>query len=70
MQDLLKESGNRYGQLEDHYEKEQVEHKDEMKRRNEAIRALRKELSDANELIASLKQKGKLNIFKLFENSK
>lgn len=58
LQDLLKEAGDRYGQLEDHFEKEKVENKDEMKRRNEAIRALRQELSNANELIATLKQRG------------
>ena len=58
LQALLKESSERYGRLEDHFEKEKVEHKDELKRRNDAIRALRKELQNANELIESLKQKG------------
>jgi nucleoprotein TPR len=58
LQDLLKEAGNRYGALEDHFENEKTEHKGEMKRRNDAIRALRKETSNANELIVNLKQKG------------
>ncbi len=58
LQNLLKEAGDRYGALEDHFEKEKVEHKDELRRRNDAIRLLRKELDDANELISSLKQKG------------
>ena len=58
LQGLLKQAGDRYGSLEDHFEKEKVEHKDELKRRNDAIRALRKELTDANELINTLKHRG------------
>ena len=58
LQGLLKQAGERYGALEDHYEKEKVDHKDELKRRNDAIRALRKELTDANGLIDTLKQRG------------
>ena len=58
LQGLLKQAGDRYGSLEDHFEKEKVEHKDELKRRNDAIRALRKELTDANELIDTLKHRG------------
>ena len=58
LQGLLKQAGDRYGSLEDHFEKEKVEHKDELKRRNDAIRALRKELTDANELIGTLKHEG------------
>ena len=58
LQSLLKEASDRYGALEDNFEKEKAEHKDELKRRNNAIRALRKELTDANELIQNLKQKG------------
>ena len=54
----MKQAGDRYGSLEDHFEKEKVEHKDELKRRNDAIRALRKELTDANELIDTLKHRG------------
>ena len=54
----MKQAGDRYGQLEDHFEKEKVEHKEELKRRNDAIRALRKELADSNELIKTLKQQG------------
>ena len=40
------------------FEKEKVKHKNELKRRNDAIRALRKELTDANELIDTLKNGG------------
>ncbi len=58
LQGLLKESSDRYGRLEDYFEKEKAEHKEELKRRNDAIRALRKELQDANELIQTLKQRG------------
>jgi predicted RNase H-like nuclease (RuvC/YqgF family) len=57
LQRLLREAGDRYGALEDHFEKEKVEHKEEVKRRNEAIRVLRKELTDANQLIEDLKHK-------------
>ena len=58
LQNLLKEAGERYGALEDNLEKEKIEHKDEIKRRNDAIRVLRKELTDANDLIKELKHKG------------
>ena len=51
LQGLLKQAIDRYGSLEDHFEKEKVEHKDELKRRNDAIRALRKELMDVRDLV-------------------
>ena len=59
LQSLLKQSAERYGALEDNFEREKREGKDELKRRNEAIRVLRKELDDANSLIKTLKNKGK-----------
>ena len=58
LQALLKQSSERYGALEDNLEKEKEENKQEIQRRNEAIRGLKKELGDANELIKSLKQRG------------
>ena len=58
LQGLLKQSSERYGALEDNLEKEKEENKQEIQRRNEAIRGLKKELEDANELIKSLKQRG------------
>ena len=58
LQGLVKKSEERYGLLEDNIEKEKVEHKEELKRRNEAIRALKKELEDANELVKTLRSKG------------
>ena len=58
LQGLLKQSSERYGALEDNLEKEKEENKEEIRRRNEAIRSLRKELDDANELIKTLKHRG------------
>ena len=58
LQGLLKQSSERYGALEDNLEKEKEENKTEFQRRNEAIRALKKELEDANDLIKNLKQRG------------
>lgn len=58
LQDLVKQTSDRYGKLEDCLESERLENKEELKRRNEAIRALRKELTDANDLIKTLKTKG------------
>ena len=58
LQGLLKQSSERYGALEDNLEKEKEENKEEIRRRNEAIRGLRKELDDANELIKTLKHRG------------
>ena len=58
LQGLLKQSSERYGALEDNLEKEKDENKEEIRRRNEAIRALKKELDNANELIKTLKHRG------------
>ena len=58
LQRALKQSSDRYGALEDNLAKEKAEHKEEIKRRNEAIKALKKELEDANGLISTLKAKG------------
>ena len=70
LQNLLKEASDRYGALEDHFEKEKVEHKDELKRRNDAIRALRKELEEANKLIETIKHQGNgRNSLRLLEKS-
>lgn len=60
LQKLLKESSERYGALEDNLEKEKSEHKEELKRRNEAIRTLKKELEDANELISTMRKRGNI----------
>ena len=60
LQSLVQEAADRFGNLEQKYEKEKEEHKEELKRRNDAIRGLKKELDDANVLIATFKQKGKL----------
>lgn len=58
MQSLLKEATERFGGLEENYEREKADNKEEIRRRNDAIRALKKELDDANELIKTFKQKG------------
>ncbi len=58
LQSLVRKSEDRYGALEDNIEKEKAEHKEEIVRRNEAIRALKKELDDANQLVKTLKSKG------------
>ena len=60
LQSLVQEAADRFGNLEQKYETEKEEHKEELKRRNDAIRGLKKELDDANVLIATFKQKGKL----------
>ena len=58
LQGLLKQSSERYGALEDNLEKEKTDNKQEIQRRNDAIRALKKELQDANDLVKSLKHRG------------
>ena len=58
LQTLLKEASERYGQLEDNFDKMKIEHKEEVKTRNEALRTLKKELDDANQLISNFKTKG------------
>ena len=45
--------------LEENYEREKADNKEEIRRRNDAIRGLKKELDDANELIKTFKQKGR-----------
>ena len=69
LQGLLKQAIDRYGSLEDHFEKEKVEHKDELKRRNDAIRALRKELMDVRDLVKGvlLVREGLQKLFEVFE---
>ena len=55
LQNLLNTSSEKYGTLEASLENEKKEKEEEINRRNEAIRVLRKELDDANELIKTLK---------------
>ena len=52
---LLKTSSDKYGAVESSLENEKNSKEEEVGRRNEAIRVLRKELDDANELIKTLK---------------
>ena len=59
LQDLVRKSEERYGALEDSMEREKAQAKEEVVRRNEAIRGLKKELDDANQLIKTIKSKGK-----------
>jgi nucleoprotein TPR len=58
LQSMLKESANRYGALENSLDAERSEKREEMKKRNEAIKGLRKELDAANDLINTMKKKG------------
>ena len=58
LQGMLKESADRYGALENSLDVEKAEHKEEIKRRNEAIKGLKKELDTANDLIKTMKNKG------------
>ena len=58
LQGLLKESSERYGELERTYDAEKLDHKEEIKTRNEALRAIKKELDSANDLIKTLQNKG------------
>ncbi len=62
LQSLVKEATERYGSLEAAYEQDKSEYKGELVRRNDAIRALKKELDDANVLLKTMKQKGELCI--------
>ena len=48
----------RYAALEDNMEKEREESQTEMKRRNDTIRALSKEMEDAKSLIKTLEHRG------------
>jgi len=48
---LLRKAEERYGSLEDHFEQEKVNHKEEVKRCNDTIGILCKELTDAKHLI-------------------
>ena len=58
LQGMLKESADRYGALENSLDVEKAEHKEEIKRRNEAIKGLKRELDTANDLIKTMKNKG------------
>ena len=44
--------------MENSLDVEKAEHKEEIKRRNEAIKGLKKELDTANDLIKTMKNKG------------
>ena len=65
LQGLLKQASDRYGSLEDHFEKEKVEHKEELKRRNNAIKALEYDLVQANLMLEgwNLLQEGVRRLF-------
>merc|ERR1712126_313906 len=55
LQKLLKESSEKYGNVENNLDTEKKAKEEEINRRNEAIRVLRKELDDANDLIKTSK---------------
>ena len=61
LQSLLREATDRFGNLEQSYDEEKAEHKEDVRRRNEAILGLKKELEDANVLIKTLQDKGKVD---------
>ena len=65
LQGLLKQASDRYGSLEDHFEKEKMEHKEELKRRNNAIKALEYDLVLANKMLEgwNLLQEGVRRLF-------
>ena len=44
LQSLLREATDRFGNLEQSYDEEKAEHKEDVRRRNEAILGLKKEL--------------------------
>ena len=58
LQRMLRESTDRYAALEDSLEKEKEENSNEVKRRNDTIRALNKELEDSKSLIQTLEHRG------------
>ena len=58
LQRMVKESGEKYGKLEEDQEAEKNRHKEQINVRAETITALRKELEDANKLIKTVKDKG------------
>ena len=67
LQSLIKEATSRYGTLQATYDAEKSEQKEEIGRRNDAIRALKKELDDANVLIKTMQHKGDLVVFIQFK---
>ena len=58
LQGMLKESADRYGALENSLDAEKAEHREETRRRNEAIKGLKRELDTANDLIKTMRNKG------------
>ena len=58
LQNIVRESSERYAALEDNLEKERAENQTEMKRRNDTIRSLNKELEDSKSLIQTLEHRG------------
>lgn len=60
LQGLLKKSSEQYGKLEEECEQMKKDNKEEITKRNEAIRTLKKELDDANGLLKASKSKGNL----------
>ena len=57
LQEMLKDAGVKYGQLEEKTEKLKADYKVELEKGNEANSALRKELENANRLIETVKNK-------------
>ena len=67
LQRMVRESSDRYAALEDNQEKERDENLVELKRRNETIRSLNKELEDSQVLVKTLEHRG-TNILALERN--
>ncbi len=57
LQDMLKDAGEKYGQLEEKMEKVKADYKVELEKGNEAISNLKAELKNANKLIETVKNK-------------
>lgn len=57
LQDMLKDAGDKYGQLEEKIEKVKADYKIELEKGNEAIINLKAELKNANKLIETVKNK-------------
>ena len=58
LQQLLKDSADRYGKLETQMEALKAEHSEELASKVETVKALRKELDEANKLLKTFKDKG------------
>jgi len=58
LQQMVKETEDKYGKLEAQLETVRMDHKTELEAKQECIQALKKELEDANRLIKTVKDKG------------